>query len=329
MAFNKLMGGKVYAVAADSFSAVFEKKDGKRTNVQKQEDGLPFFSSSGFYSLSSKEYPALDMSEAYSLLRNKGAVVWLVYEQQLAARTKVTLADDMDWEVLMTSLENALSDANNRVTRFDVDMNRKRQTAIRRAQEDTEAAEEEYKGVEFAELAVSKKDGNPFVLFSWRIEGADPKAGAIAREAEEQAESRTITHYFDAKEALERFCQSVAAREIAAALASGKRVEFGYVQGNVFRTSPSFRGKVEEIIAKGPQERLFGDAVYVHAALKQWTKAIVTVMFSRHPSFPQADYDSHHYVAACRQAEVGANKQGNSWGAWDALQYRLAAELLK
>lgn len=332
MDFNKLMGGKVYAVAADGISPVFEKdKDGKPTKTQKQEDGLPLYSSSGFYLLSSKEYPALHLIEGYTLLRNRGEQVWILTKEQLAAKQKQELSDDMDWDLLTCALEASLSDDNNLVKAYDPDINKKRKRGIERAKEEAEDANEDYSGVQFSELAVSKKDGNPFLMYCWHIEGGEAKVGALLREAEvvdeDRDDGRTKMEYYTAEEAVAKFSESASAKEIQSALEAGHKVTFNFVQGHVMRTSVSFRRKVENVLNEATKTQ-YGDAVYILAAQKGWTRGILTLMHSQHPNFPQADYDAHHFVAACRQAEIGMNKkEGGGWTLPEGIHFTMANEL--
>ena len=131
MDFNKLLGGKVYAVAADGMSPVYEKDaEGKPTKNQKKEDGLPLYSSSGFYLLSSKEYPALDMLECFTLLQEHGERVLMLTTEQILARQRFSLTSDLDLEILTGSFEEALADDRNFVARFDEAMNKKRRRGI-------------------------------------------------------------------------------------------------------------------------------------------------------------------------------------------------------
>lgn len=332
MDFNKLLGGKVFMVAADGFSPVFEKgEDKKPTKVQKKEDGLPLYSASGFYLLSSKEYPALDVIEAYTLLADKGTLVHLLTAEQLAARQVAVLESEFDWELMQPGLLEALGDANNLVARFDADINKKRKRGIERFKEECEDSGEKYEGVEFAELAVSKKDGNAVLVYAWSTEGGAVQSGAITRQADIiTEEGKLITAYFSAEEALEHFMKTPEGKRLATALESGKPVRFGFAQGHVMRTSVSFRRKAENVLAAGTDKPLYGDAVYVHAGLKGWVKGLVTLMHSQHPNFPQADYDAQHYVGAPRQAEVGMDKKtdGSGWVPPQAPEYDIARALL-
>jgi hypothetical protein len=332
MDFNKLLGGKVYAVAADGVSPVYEKDAaGKATKVQKQEDGLPLYSSSGFYLMSSKDYPALEIIEAYTLLRDKGNLVWLLTEQDLAGRQKHNMTSDLDLDLTLLAIKAALSDDANMVAKFDAGINKKRESVIRRAKEDAEAGLDDggdpYAGADFVPLAVSKKDGNPFVLFCWTADGAEPKMGAVSRELEVQEEGRPVTKYLTVDEAMAQFATTPASRDITAALEAGKTVDLSFARGHIMRTSVSFRRKVENVLAT-PDKPAFGDAVYIHAALKGWTKGLLSLMHSLHPTFPLADYDAHHYVAACRQAEIGMNKKDGKWTPPAGLHYKLSTALM-
>jgi len=332
MDFNKLLGGKVFAVAADGMSPVYEKDaEGKATRNQKKEDGLPLYSSSGFYTLSSKDHPALEMFEAYTLLRGNGSQVWLLTEKGLAERKKVSMTAELDLDLLLVAVKDALSDEANMVAKFDVEVNKKRERLIRRAKEDAEAAEDDgeppYSGAEYAPLAVSKKDGNPFVLFCWTANGAEPKMGAVTREREVQEEGRTVTKFLTAEEAVAHFVATQGYKDILAALEAGKSVDVAYAQGHIMRTSVSFRNKAEAVL-KDLEKTAYGDAVYVHAAVKSWTKGIISLMHSQHPKFPQEDYTAHHYVAAPRQAEIGMDKKEGKWTPPSGLHYKLSTALL-
>ncbi|MBC8739799.1 hypothetical protein F6X40_24095 [Paraburkholderia sp. UCT31] len=326
--FTKLMGGKVFAVAADAVSPVYEKVDGKATKTQKLEDGLPLFSANGFYLLSSKDYPAQDIWEAYTRLNADGTVARMVTDEQLAQSQTHHLSSDFDCELLQTAIEECLSDERNLVAVYDAAMNKKRERRIQDARRDAEDANETYSGVEFKQLAVSKKDGNPFVLYAWRIAGGGVRVGEIVRELEEQDGEHTKVRYLSAQDGLTRFLMSQDYADIVKAVEAGQTVEFGFAQGHLMRTSVQFRLKVENALK--PSDRgIFGDAVYIHGALNAWTKAIVSVLHSMHPAFPAQDYDAHHYVVALRQAEVGMNRNGEkAWSRPGSLAYDVASSLL-
>ncbi|MNR71571.1 hypothetical protein D3C71_22020 [compost metagenome] len=330
MDFNKLLGGKVFAVAADGLSPVFVKgPDKKPTREQKLEDGLPLFSSSGFYLLSSKEYPAVMMAEAFTRVFDKGEKVMLVSSEQLAARQRFELESEMDWELMLAALQEQLDDSHNYVAALDADMNKKRRRGIDSAKTQAEDDDEKYEGVDFAELAVSKKDGNAFVLFSFQVEGETPRSGSLMREYEGMDDQdRPTTVYEDAETSAQRFAAGADARHILAALEAGKKVSFAFVQGHVMRTSVSFRRKAENVLAAPSDKAQYGDAVYILAALNGWVKGIVSVMHSMHPNFPTKDYDAHHYVVACRQAEVGMMKREGGWQPPKALAYELEKAVL-
>lgn len=330
MDFNKLLGGKVFAVAADGLSPVFEKDaNQKPTKVQKQEDGLPLYSSSGFYLLSSKEYPAVQLTEGFTKLLENGEKVMIVTPEQIGARQTFPVASDMDWDIVLMSLREALGDEGNFVSAFDVDINKKRKRGIEAAKNQAEDDGEAYEGVEFTELSVSKKDGNPFVLFAWQEEGGPVKQGTLLREFEGTDDSdRPVTVYQDADETVTRFEATADAQAILAAISAGKTVNFSFAQGHVMRTSVSFRRKTENVLTAPKDKPQYGDAVYIHAALNGWVKGIVSVMQSMHPNFPAKDYDAHHYVAACRQAEVGMMKREGGWHPPLALEFDLPGQLL-
>lgn len=321
MDFTKLMGGKVYAVAADGTSPVYEKDgDGKATKVQKMEEGLPLYSSSGFYLLSSKEYPALEIGEYFTLLREKGAQAVLVSDAQMAAAQSFPVDSELDFELLSSAAIDALGDAHNLVTKFDADINRKRRRGIERARDDAQDNNEAYEGAIFAELAASKKDGNPALVAFWQAEGKAPESTLILRETVVLDDGeRAVTQYLDPTQAWDFFTQSAEYKSILQLLDAGVPVQFGFIQAHVMRTSVSFRRKVENVLAAPPEKPAFGDAVYILGALKSWCRGIGAIMQSQHPNFPAADYDAHHYVVALRQSEVGMNKKADKSG-WSAPQ---------
>jgi hypothetical protein len=317
MDFTKLMGGKVFAVAADGTSPVFEKdSEGKPTKNQKHEDGLPLYSSSGFYLLSSRDYPALDLGEYFTLLRENGSQVLMISDAQVANAQKVLLDSEFDLELVGASAQEALSDHNNLVTRFDEGINRKRRRAIERAQEEAQDAGEDYTGVAFKELSASKKDGNPALVAFWQIGGNHIQSTVILREILIlDAGERPVTQYVDAAQAWEQFTATLDYQSIVAALNEGTPVTFGFVPAHAMRTSVSFRRKVENVMAAPTEKAQFGDAVYIQGAMRGWCRGIVGIMQSQHPNFPAADYEAHHYVVAVRQAEVGMNRtqDNTSW----------------
>lgn len=342
MDFNKLLSGKTYAVAADGMSPVYEKDaEGRPTKVQKVEEGRPLYSSSGFYSLSSKEYPALDMFDCYTQLQENGERVLLLTAEQLGARQALALSSELDLEILSMAFEAALSDEFNLVARHDEAMNKKRSRGVSRAKEEAEDAGETYAGVAFKEVSVSKKDGNPFIYYAWRTAGGEAHEGYVLREAMVQGDRMPVMNYFSPAEAMEHFTQSADYKVLEKALVAGEEVQLTFVQGHTMRTSVSFRRKCENVRNAPTDRPLYGDAVYIHAATNQWTRGIIAVIHSMHPNFPTADYDSHHYVAACRQAEVGMTNLGGGRAASAAgprvpdkfsspkgMRYDLARELL-
>ena len=329
MDFNKLVGGKVYAVAADGFFPSYEKdKDTKkRTNIQKVEDGLPVYTSSGFYGLSTQEHPALEIREAFTILRDNGEQVWIISDEQLAAKEKHSLSSDFELELLLPAIEAALGDERNRLNGFEADINKRRSRGVTRGKEAAEDANEDYEGIEYTELSVSKKDGNPFIIYAWH-DGTAGHRGAITRELDVNEDGKIVRQYLTAQEAVNHFKTTPEYRKLEQALGEGRQVEFAFAQGDVMRTSPSFKGKVEKTLNGPDAKKRFGDGPYIMASLKGWTRGIVTVMFSKHPAFPAKDYDALYYVAACRQAEVGMNKAGDKWTSPEAPLYALAPTLL-
>lgn len=328
MDFNKILGGKVFAVAADGISPVFEKdSEGKSTKTQKAEDGLPLFSASGFYLLSSKEYPSLDMFEGYTRLLSDGQVLLSLTQAQLDAKQTLTVDSEFDLDVLETMLGDMLSDAHSLVARHDTDINRKRERGVRRAKEEAEDASEPYSGVQFKELSASQKDGRPFVLVAVRIAGETASQCVLRQVEQAGTDDKSRTQYLSVEESLARFKEGELWRRAQTALAEGKTVEVAMVQGFVMRTSVSFRRKVENVMT-GVANPNYGDAVYIKGALEGWVRGIVSVMHSMHPNFPHADYDAHYYVASPRQGEVGMNKKEPSgWTSPVAPTYNLGKTL--
>ena len=327
MDFNKILGGKVFAVAADGFSPMFEKDgDGKATKIQKVEDGLPCYSASGFYLLSSKEYPSLDMFEGYTRLMAQGQYLLSLTQAQLDARQLMTVDSEFELDLLETTLADMLSDVHSLVARFDVEINRKRERGIRRAAEDAESAGETFGGVEYKELAASPKDGKPLVLVGMRI-GQDSTSQCVLRQVEQPGtDGKPRTQYLTVEESLERFKNGPLWARARAALEAGQSVDFSLAQGYVMRTSVSFRRKAENV-ASGVANQVYGDAVYVKGAGEGWVKGIVSLMHSMHPNFPNADYDVHHYVASPRQGEVGMNKVDSTWTPPVAPTYNMSKAL--
>lgn len=322
MDFNKLLGGKVFAVAADATSKVLEGPKGNKQE-QKHEDGVPLYSSSGFYSLSSKEYPALDVFEAYTLLNAAGDNVLVITEQQASARKTLLLASEFELDVFALELETLLDDSQNLVAKYDESANKKRKVMIAQATLAAESNDEVYSGVAFAELSHSVKDGNAFVVLHARFKSGEVLQHNLKREKIElDAKGRAISQQLLPSEAIEQWQQNVFYTALVDALNRNEDVQLSYIQGHSLRTSVSFRKKIENTI-NSPSP--YGDAVYINGAQKGWTKAIVALLQSLHPNFPAEDYSSHHYVAMCRQAEVGLNKdkQTNTFLSPCSIQYAL------
>lgn len=318
MDFNKILSGKVFAVAADAFSPVMEKDEQKKpTKVQKLEEGLPYFTSSGFYLLSSPEYPALEILECFTRLHREGELVLLITLDALKARTKVELTDLTQLDQLVEgSITEMLSDVHNLVQPFDSKINKKRKLMIDQAKlalasaddEDEEAASTDAELVAYQELTVSPKDGNSFIYMVWAVEGESPREYFLTREMLMDGESSQFMSACTIEEALNAFCLSDEYRDIYQAIAAGKKVTISIARGNAMRPSRMFSGKIEAARSNPPEKNLYGDPVYIAGALKAWTPGIVSILHSKHPAFPKKDYDHNYYVAACRQAEIGMNK---------------------
>jgi hypothetical protein len=332
MDFNKIVGGKVFAVAADGFSPVFEKgADKKLSTVQKVEDGLPVFSASGFYLLSSKDYPALDMQSAYVLLQNKGARALVLSQEQLDARQELLLESEFDLELLDVGLADALSDDRNVFLPFDGDMDKKRQRSITRTKEEFEDTQEEYEGVEFAPCVANQKSGSPFVLLVWSTATKRGHAAVLREQDGLDEDGRLRPMYFSPTEAVAYFKTTKEGRALLAATESGGTVAVAYVQGHSVRTSVSFRRKAENTLDEPTGKAQYGDAVFIQGAIRGWCKGIVAYLHSQHPNFPYADYDTHNYVVAPRQAEIGMTRKPVGQDGWlppVAVHYGIGSWLL-
>lgn len=332
MDFNKIVGGKTYAVAADAINPVYEKgADGKPTRTIKQEDGLPLYSSSGFYSLSSKEYPALELFQAYSLLLAKGSQVLLVTDAQFKATEKIEVSSELELDMAVLLAQHLLDDNNNLVAKFNADINKKRKRNIERARQEAEDEGETPSTVAPADLPVSRKDGNPAVLLTYRVAGKDQLTTIhVLREVvvsnPDYDDDRPLVRYLTAKEAIEVLAGTKDFQKLQELVNAGVCVEMALTPANLFRTSVSFKRKVENVLAAAADKQAYGDAVYIKGAQKGWCRALVAVMYSKHPGFPSSDYDENHYVAAVRQAEIGMNKKadGSGWTPPEAVEHPLA-----
>lgn len=322
MDFNKILSGKVYAVAADAVSPVMEKgEDKKPTKIQKLEDGLPYYTTSGFYLLSSPEYPALEILECFTRLHRQGELLLMITWEALKARTKVSLTDLTQLEELIEgSVAEMLSDVHNLVQPFDAKINKKRKLMIDQAKlaiastddDDDEPSAEEQELIAYQELTVSPKDGNPFIYMVWVVEGEQPREHIFTREMLMDGEKSQFMAACTTEEALNAFRLSDEYRDIYKALSEGRHVTISMARGNAMRPSRMFTGKIEATLNDAAGEKKFGDPIYIRGALKAWTPGIVWVMHSKHPAFPKKDYDHNYYVAAARQAELGMMKNGQN-----------------
>lgn len=332
MDFTKLMGGKVYSVAADALSPVYEKgADNKPTKKIKIEDGLPAYSSSGFYTLSTKDYPALSVMDCYARVLLGGEQVLLVTTDAIANKQTLQLASDFDLDVLTDFLAAALDDSHNLVVCYDEEINRKRERDSRRAREDAEEASEPFEGPAFKELAVSKKDGNPMALLAWRTADGEVYDAVIAREVDGLDDAdRPVTNYISAREAVDQFQTTESFAHLNHELSNGRPVYLAFAVGHMMRCSVSFRKKVQNTLAEPADKFLYGDAAYIRGVTASWGRSIVVLMNSQHPGFPRADYEAHHYVAAPRQAEIGMKKKadGSGWQPPQVVSYDLRALLM-
>lgn len=304
--FNKFFSGKIYAVSADGFSAIMEKDDkGKKSNTQKEEEGMKLYSSSGFYLLSSKDYPSLKCFKAYTRLSSDGSLIYSIPETNININD-LTLQAGESLEKVESIVLAKLDDSLNLVAPFNADVNKKRKRAITTAQETAEDDGEDYTGAKYTELEVSKKDGTPFVLILCKTAAGVNQFLVSRRREKPSADGKhTNIEMLSALDALEEFKGSKQYANLLARVSQG--AELKIIQGWLMRSSVSFKGKIDLVREKEPD---FGASVYIHSALKGWTKAICTMMYSKHPKFPQEDYEHNSYVMACLQAEIGINRQG-------------------
>lgn len=318
--FNKFLSGKIFAVAADGFSKVMEKgEDKKPTKIQKTEDGLPLYSSSGFYLLSSKEYPSLKMYYAYCTLIENGEKALLIQES-----AKVLTAEansELDWDFIESELESMLSDDHNYLNDYTDAVNKKRKRDLDRAKEEAEDNGESFEGPEYADLKPSTKDGNPFLMLILKDStGKVLVTSLIQRELKEiDDEGRLVVKYVSPLEALASFKSSQDYKKLSASFKNG--CTLNAVQGNMLRTSVSFKTKCKNFV-ENKISKDYGDGTFLKGAFNGWVKSICTLIYSKHPKFPTQDYNQLNYVVACRQAEIGMNKlENNTYTTPCALQY--------
>ncbi|MCX8017331.1 MAG: hypothetical protein N2690_05460 [Rhodocyclaceae bacterium] len=302
---NKLASGRVLALAADGFRPAFEKEAAQSgPKEQKTHNGRPLFLASGFYLLSTKDYPAHCILQGYMRLLDEGERLAIVTEKSLRQAGVFTLSgrDDLlrfhEWAV------QALDDAHNFLHRFDADVNKRKARILRRAQEDAEDAGEVLQAVELKPLAADAKDGSAALLLLWHRNG-QPQSHLVRRHIEVArdeplaADARLV--FAPPKEAMAAFWRTPAGGELASTVKSGKPINLVAVRGCVMRTSVSARKKIDNARHSTEQH---GEAVWLRAALQGWVRGMAPVLSMQHPEFPRKDYDVLHYVAAPRQAEI-------------------------
>lgn len=335
MDFNKLLTGKVYAVAADGLTkSMVKDAAGNPTKEQKTEEGLPLYIASGLYLMSSKEYMALYMSAAYARLFDDGATMAIMTTAQVNARQSLALAGELEWDLFTEQLLALLSDEHNLMAPYAGALNKSRGRDLRRAKEDAEEAGLEFKGPQFAELGVSKKDGNPFVLLSFADSAGRMRSHLVTRHVElmNEDDGRLIPHFLTPEEALAHFEKSDAARYLKAASSEGRELTLTFAQGHILRSSVSQRRKIENLrtlVKENPNKPLYGDNAFLNCAMQGWVKALVSAMYSKHPQFPAEDYDVLHFVGTCRQAEMAMQRSadGKGWLPPSAPRYDVATML--
>lgn len=313
MEFNKLLSGKVFAVAADAITPVYEKdKEGNKTDKIKTEDGLPVYSSSGFYLLSSKEYPALSIFNCVSKLLDKGESAICVTAHQLKSNYRLKLESSIEFDIFLKQMEDMLSPEYNACSEFVENTNKLRQRGIQREKEECEDQNAKYAGVEYSPLTLSKKDGNPALVLSYETKDGKLVEDLVLMQAtitdENYDDGRLVTKYFTPSEAVAFYLESFAGQKFLKEIEAQEALDACLIPANVFRTSVSFRKKVSNFYNSSKTQALYGDAVFLDKAFKEWTKSIANVIYSKHPNFPSVDYDSLHYVVALRQSELGMNR---------------------
>lgn len=341
MDFNKILSGKVYAVAADAFSPVMDKgPDKKPTKVQTLEEGLPLYSSSGFYMLSSPEYPALDILECFTRIRGVDNTVLLMKFANLKARTHKTVTSAAELEAFVDeTVLKMLDDSLNLVKSFDPKINKKRKLLIDQTKLAAASADDDddaggtgsgYTGVEYQELTVSPKDGNSFAYLVWASNAANAQASEafIVREREMEGDKSNFMAPCTAQESLDDFKAGTEYSAMLDAIDRGETVKVSMAQGHSMRPSPMFRNKITAAEQAPPEKRIYGDPVYILGALTGWTPGIVSILHSKHPAFPAKEYDHLYYTVACRQAEVGLNKTATGYTPPQAVLYNFTHAML-
>lgn len=317
--FNKLLSGKAYAVAADAVSPIYEKDEkGEKSKIQKLEEGAKAFSSSGFYILSSKEYPAEDILPGYvRFLTSDFTHVLFVPPSSAKGPSVAEVDSDLALELLEQSLEEALSDEKNLLLPYVASANRARKRRIDLAISEAEDQEEQYSGVPSTELPLSLKDGTPFAWVHVSV-GEAMEETALTRQVQTVKDGKPLVVTVGAEEAMAKFKGSKAYALIRNALQKGLKAKVSFMEGNVLRSSVMFKKKA---LNDKDSPSKFGDGPFLRGMGVAWVRAFVTVMYSKHPAFPDKDYDSLHFVCSARQAEMGFNKQGDKWGAPEAILY--------
>lgn len=334
--FNKLISGKVLAVIADGFSPQLEKQKegaqgpdkGRAPPLQKTEDGKLLFSSSGFYLASTKEYPSLISTAALTKLDAGGLLIRAITQQQLFQARAVPVASLQELNAALRGLRDALSDEHVTTAPFAEQINKARKRAISRAQEDAEDEGAKYEGVQFAELAASPRDGAPFVALAWECAGQLGCTLVTKDRLDNTGKFETVAA-LTTEEAVALFSRSTQYRFLADSVKQGQQLRLYFVSGNTYRSSVSFKKKVENAKVDSPKNK-YGDAVFINGISQGWAKGFITVMHSMHPAFPSKDYDALHFVASARQSEIRMckNDQG-SWNPPEVIHYELAKLLQK
>lgn len=304
---NKLASGRVLAVAADGFRPAYEKDEqGRPTKNQKKHGGRPLYLASGFYLMSTKDYTAHTILSGYMRLMEEGSLLAYL-EPQSAGRTHALASRD-DLLDLHRELVSHLKEEGGVVTDFDEVVNKRRQRLIRRAQEDAEDGGVALEPlVQYRQLAADPKDCSPCVVLFWRDAQGRVVEAIVQRRIDRRQglgpEMALGQDFVSAKEAAAAFWGGESGSSLSRAVKAGHETRVFVAKGWVYRTSVAFKKKVASVM-QSRQAPSTGEGVWIEAAHKGWVMGYASILSMLHPQFPHKDYDTLHYVAAPRQAEM-------------------------
>ena len=325
---NKLSTGKVFAVAADSFSPVYEKEGGKPTKRQKVEaDGTLHFSTGACYLMSTGEYKALVMGYYLTYVPQSGDEFFVIDSAAITTRVQVTLRNKEDYVAFLRYMCRCLNPNNNWMHVHNSVINRVRARKIRTAQEQADEEGYVYEGIQPNDLDIDPRDGAPTVFLDVRDAVlTSQSAFEIVRCAMGRIEPDTgrisYTH-MSHTDRMKTFANEPLAHRIVARLKAGREVVVSIAQGATFRQSVSTKKKFANALDGSNS----GDSFYCNHAIGKWTNSMVGVMHSTHPRFPNEDYTTNHFVASLRQAEVLMENGSGSWRPLDIPGYDIPASI--